>query len=261
VSVEDVVSAVSFVWSVSFNLGRLLSNNDLLRGDAIRPMAANVSENWELVVEAATWICERAQVRGLRFREHYQSLNSVAYLWAWCFAAIRWRQERKLKEADKDSLEKSLNAALDALMDRWLICSQWAGHLGLGKCTEPCWLCGAPRRVRAGARGKTGCQRRDRRTDSTTPIRGQGYRARSSDRACEHERRRSATGSHLLHGVMDMESVGAEAVGKGEIGIATGEPPSEFPRSGPYSCVRFVAVKARCGTSTAAVGRRKSRSA
>jgi hypothetical protein len=127
ISVEDVVSAVSFVWSVSFNSGRLLNNDDLMKGDAIRPMAANVSENWALVKEAARKIFEQARDRGLRFGEHYQSVNALAYLWAWYFAALRWRDERKLKELDKDSVDKSLAEALDLLMDRWLICSQWAG--------------------------------------------------------------------------------------------------------------------------------------
>jgi hypothetical protein len=126
-SVEDIVSAISFVWSVSFNSGKLLSNDDLMRGEAIRPMAANVSENWALVEEAATRICEQARDRELKFREHYQSVNALAYLWAWYFAALRWRQERKLNELEKDSLDKSLSKTLDLLMDRWLICSQWAG--------------------------------------------------------------------------------------------------------------------------------------
>lgn len=127
ISVEDVVSAISFVWSVSFNSGNLLNNNDRLNGEAIRPMAANISENWTLVVEAATRICAHARDRGLRFREHYQSVNSLAYLWAWYFAALRWRQQRNPKELEKDALDKSLASTLDALMDRWLICSQWAG--------------------------------------------------------------------------------------------------------------------------------------
>jgi hypothetical protein len=126
ISVEDVVSAISFVWSVSFNSGNLLNNNDLMKGEAIRPMAANISENWALVVEAATRICAHAKDRGLRFREHYQSVNSLAYLWAWYFAALRWRQQRKPKELEKDALDKSLASTLDALMDRWLICTQWA---------------------------------------------------------------------------------------------------------------------------------------
>jgi hypothetical protein len=126
-AVEDVISAVSFVWSISFNAGKLLTNNDLMRGDAIRPMAANVSKNWHLVVDAATRISERAKDRGLQFREHYQSVNALSYLWAWYFIALRWGCQRKLRETDNDALEKRLAEALDKYMDRWLICSQWAG--------------------------------------------------------------------------------------------------------------------------------------
>jgi hypothetical protein len=126
-SVEDVISAVSFVWSTSFNEGKLLTNNDLMRGDAIRLMAANVSKNWHLVVDAATRISAHATDRGLRFREHYQSVNALSYLWAWYFIALRWGCQRKLKEVDKDALEKRLAEALDKYIDRWLICSQWAG--------------------------------------------------------------------------------------------------------------------------------------
>jgi hypothetical protein len=125
--IEDVISAVSFVWSTSFNEGKLLTNSDLMRGETIRPMAANVSKNWHLVVDAATRISAHAKDRGLRFREHYQSVNALSYLWAWYFIALRWGRQRTLKERDKDALEKRLAEALDKYMDRWLICSQWAG--------------------------------------------------------------------------------------------------------------------------------------
>ncbi len=127
ISVEDVVSAISFVWSVSFNAGKLLTNDDLMKGEAIRPMAANVSEHWSVVVEAVTKVSGHVRDRGWRFREHYQSVNSIAYLWAWYFAALRWRDGGGLKELEKDLLDKCLADALDTLVDRWLICSQWAG--------------------------------------------------------------------------------------------------------------------------------------
>jgi len=90
-------------------------------------MAANVSMNWHLVVDAATRISAHAKDRGLRFREHYQSVNALSYLWAWYFIALHWGSQRKLKETDKDALEKRLAESLDKYMDRWLICSQWAG--------------------------------------------------------------------------------------------------------------------------------------
>jgi hypothetical protein len=79
-STEDVVSAISFVWSVSFNSGKLLSNADLMKGEAIRPMAANIAEHWSLLEEAAVGICQYAKDRRLAFREHYQSVNALAYL-------------------------------------------------------------------------------------------------------------------------------------------------------------------------------------
>lgn len=125
--VEDIISSISFVWSVSFNSGNLLNNDDLMKGEAIRPMAANVSENWCLIEEAVICICRYAKDRGLHFRQHYQSVNALAYLWAWYFAAIYWRAKRQFNELEKDSFDKSLTEILDAQIDRWLICSQWAG--------------------------------------------------------------------------------------------------------------------------------------
>ncbi len=126
-SVEDVISAISFVWAASFNAGKLLSNNDLMRGEAIRPMAAHVSENWDIVVEAATRISTYARDRGLRFRDHFQSVNALAYLFAWQFIALQWARARNLKEVQKDALDKRVAEILDSRFDRWLICSQWAG--------------------------------------------------------------------------------------------------------------------------------------
>lgn len=132
VSIEDLVSAVSLIWSVAFNEGKLLGNNDLLKGEAIRPMAAHISENWNLVVEAATKVTEHVKDRRLKFGEHYQSLNAVAFLWAWYFTALLWRKNHALGELGKDSFEKALSETLDALSDRWLICSQWAGRWASG---------------------------------------------------------------------------------------------------------------------------------
>ena len=126
-AVEDVISAVSFIWSSSFASGKLLTNNDLMRGEAIRPMAEHVSRHWHLVVEATTQISGQAKDRGLRFREHYQSLNALSYLWAWYFVALKWSDDKKLSVINKDTLTKRLGEVLDKYMDRWLICSQWAG--------------------------------------------------------------------------------------------------------------------------------------
>jgi hypothetical protein len=90
-------------------------------------MADNVSKSWHLVVDAASRISAHAKDRGLRFREHYQSVNAISYLWAWYFIALNWAAQRKLSVPQQDALEKRLAESLDKYMDRWLICSQWAG--------------------------------------------------------------------------------------------------------------------------------------
>lgn len=131
-SSEDLVSATSFLWSVNFNDGKLLTNNDLLKGEAIRPMAEQMSEHWTLVVEAATKVCEHVKDRQLEFGRQYQSLNALAFLWAWYFAALRWRRDHTLLELEKDELQKRLGNVLNNYLDRWLICSQWAGRWAAG---------------------------------------------------------------------------------------------------------------------------------
>ncbi len=47
--IDDLISAVSFVWAVVHNGGKLLTNRDLLQGDIIRPMGADLSAEWELL--------------------------------------------------------------------------------------------------------------------------------------------------------------------------------------------------------------------
>src|SRR5258708_7625449 len=73
-----------------------------------------------LLVESRNGLIVNTEDRGLRFREHYQSVNALAYLWAWYFSALRWRQQHELKEVEKDALDNTLAEPLDLLMDRWL---------------------------------------------------------------------------------------------------------------------------------------------
>ena len=154
-TVEDLVSAVSFVWAVQFNAGKLLGKHDLLKGEAIRPMAAHISENWALVVETLIHLSAHVRDRRLRFGEHYQSLNAMQFLWAIHFAALYWRQRHSLGELEKDALEKRIVEMLDALADRWLICSGWAGLWASGTAETMSALAGRLASCVAGLAGKT----------------------------------------------------------------------------------------------------------
>jgi len=127
-AIEDLVSGISLVWSAFHGEGRLLSNNDLLKGDAIRPMAADLSNHWSTLSAAVEKVSANVAERGYRFHEHYESLNSIFILWAWQYIAEQWLTTHACKELEKDDYEKKVAASFALFADRWLMCSQWAGR-------------------------------------------------------------------------------------------------------------------------------------
>ena len=128
VNMEEIIIGVSFVWSVVHGHGRLLNNNDLLRGETIRPMAGNLSDNWDTIVGAILNASAIVLDRDLLYEQHYQSLNSLIVLWAWCYVADRWLARNPQKELGSDAFTKRKEELLNEFADRWLICSQWAGR-------------------------------------------------------------------------------------------------------------------------------------
>lgn len=128
--IDDLVSAVSLIWAVHFNDGRTLSNADLLKGETIRPMAQHLAEHWSKVTESVLSVCTVVQEHGLKFGDHYQSLNSLALLWAWRYIGIDWQSRNKTLEPDKDAWSKVAADAMGGFVDRWFIVSQWAGIWG-----------------------------------------------------------------------------------------------------------------------------------
>lgn len=124
--VEDRVAGLSFIWSTYHAEGRLLSNNDLLRGDAIRPMAEDLSNNWNALTAAIEKVSDVVAERGFVRYEHYESLSSLFVLWAWQYAADQWLASHPQKSLESDAYEKKIAAVLSGAADRWLMCSQWA---------------------------------------------------------------------------------------------------------------------------------------
>lgn len=125
---EDTVSGVSFVWSAVYSEGRLLGNNDLIKGDAIRPMAKNLSENWNTFAGAIRAVSSVVWRRGYLYHQHYQSLNSIFILWSWQYIADLWLASHPLRELERDAFIKQIDATLNQFLDRWLLGSQWAGR-------------------------------------------------------------------------------------------------------------------------------------
>ena len=127
---DSLVGAVSFIWSVSCNKGQILANRDLLRGATIRPMASDLAKRWNDIRRVITAGLEAVRNRGLEFGSagQYSSLNALAVIWAWLYIAAQWEGQHAMTVPQRDDFEKKLHATLASVLDRWLICSQWAGR-------------------------------------------------------------------------------------------------------------------------------------
>jgi hypothetical protein len=126
---DELVSAASFAWSVAENQGRLLANSDLLKGNVIRPMASALSRRWQQIQNSFGGGAKALVDRGFRYgsRGHFSSLYELAVLWAWLFIAEIWKADHKMGEIEKDDFEKRCRSSVAAYLDRWIMCSQWAG--------------------------------------------------------------------------------------------------------------------------------------
>ena len=130
IEMDDLVSAVSFIWSVCCNQGQILANRDLLRGAIIRPMASELAKRWSDIRRALLAGLDAVNSRQLEYGSggHYSSLNALAVVWAWLYLAFEWEAQHSLTVPQRDDFDKKISATLSAVLDRWLICSQWAGR-------------------------------------------------------------------------------------------------------------------------------------
>lgn len=55
-------------------------------------------------------------------------MNALAVVWAWQYLAFQWESSHGMTVPQKDDFQKKCAAVLDSVLDRWLICSQWAGR-------------------------------------------------------------------------------------------------------------------------------------
>jgi hypothetical protein len=130
IDIDDLVGTVSAMWSVLHRGGALLTANDLLRGEKVRPMAADLVRSWETV---ATNTVEGAQLvrdRGFLFGTHYRSLNVLTLLLAWRLIGRQWLAGHPPGVTVRDEFEKALEAAFKDNCDRWILMSQWSGRWG-----------------------------------------------------------------------------------------------------------------------------------
>jgi hypothetical protein len=127
---DSLVAGVSIVWAVRYNGGKILANADLLKGDRVRPMAAEIAAEWHRISRSVLEVSRMVSERGYQYGRHYGSLNSLALMWAWWYAGAKWEASHALREVDRDAWAKCREDGLLLYLDRWLIASQWAGRWG-----------------------------------------------------------------------------------------------------------------------------------
>lgn len=128
--IDALVGAVSAMWSMLYRNGTLLSANDLLRGDKVRPMAQDLVTSWDTVASNALEGAQLVGDRGFRIGAHYRSLNVLTLLLSWRLLGRRWLASHPLSVTAKDGFEKALDEVFRASCDRWILMSQWSGRWG-----------------------------------------------------------------------------------------------------------------------------------
>ncbi|NUP07965.1 MAG: DUF262 domain-containing protein [Polyangiaceae bacterium] len=127
---DEVVAVVSAMWSILDRNGELLTADDLLRGEKVRPMAQQLGARWAVISSNLVETAQTLDDRGFEYGTHYLSLNVFTLLAAWRLIGSQWLADRRLRVTESDSFEKALNAAFALYCDRWLILSQWSGRWG-----------------------------------------------------------------------------------------------------------------------------------
>jgi hypothetical protein len=130
IDIDDLVGTVSVMWSVIHRSGALLTANDLLRGEKVRPMAQDLVKSWDTVSMNATKGAELVRDRGFSFGTHYRSLNVLTLLLAWRLLGLQWLATHPLVVTANDGFLKDLNTTFTDSCDRWILMSQWSGRWG-----------------------------------------------------------------------------------------------------------------------------------
>jgi len=127
--IDELVTTVSFAWSVTHADGKLLATRDLLRGGIIRPMALALSADWPVLCRAIELGMQTAKRRGLMVGRMGvgASVSAMTVVWAWLHLALRWQADNRATVLNADAFTKRVVSCLNEYLDRWIVCSQWAG--------------------------------------------------------------------------------------------------------------------------------------
>lgn len=127
---DEVVAAVSTLWAIFRNEGRMLTSQDLLSGAKVKPMATDLVALWQLIPRILTENAELLDSAGLGQQRHIRSLNAAIVLGAWRGLGVMWGASSKMSTLERDAFDKKLDAMALGSADRWILASLWAGRWG-----------------------------------------------------------------------------------------------------------------------------------
>jgi hypothetical protein len=130
IDIDALVGAISAMWSILHRSGSLLTANDLLRGDKVRPMAQDLVASWETIATNAVDGARLVGDRGFQFGTHYRSLNVLTLLLSSRLLGREWLVRHPQLVIEGDSFNKALDATFSDHCDRWILLSQWSGRWG-----------------------------------------------------------------------------------------------------------------------------------
>ena len=130
---EEEVRLISYFWAIFYHESNLIDAKDMLNGQIMQPMASQISQDWKpflkSIEEASSLIEDR------KLSEVFSSFNAVIVSCSVFYLYYRWQQEHLsswscLGQRDQENYNKQIEEIFNPFLDRWILCSQWAGNLG-----------------------------------------------------------------------------------------------------------------------------------
>lgn len=131
VSMDELVRLLSFFWAVQKRQGILLTDRDLLKGDVIRPMAGDLSKEWNSIKSTLIFAAKIVNDRDLVGST--ESFNALIVCWCWLFIADQWGyyHQRNMGTRNDDAYCKKIDELFSEFLDQWVFNSQWANTWSL----------------------------------------------------------------------------------------------------------------------------------
>jgi len=127
-SLDELVRAVSTVWSVLKNDGTILTPRDLLKGEVVSPMASTLDERWSELGASFVTTSGLLASLGLHYQDQFESFNGLIVLWAWRYLGNEWLRTHRLGTMERDSFNKAMDSLVTKHAPRWIALSHWSGR-------------------------------------------------------------------------------------------------------------------------------------